>query len=127
MIRAQLMPADGIVMVTPEAPLAASDFAQLAAIVDPYIAAHGQLHGLLIDAQSFPGWDDFAGLVAHFRFVRNHHQKVQRIAVVTDSTLLTLAPKLAAHFVQAEVREFPYAQRDAALQWLKSGHAAAAK
>lgn len=127
MIHAELLTPEGIVILTPEAPLSKDDFAQLAAIVDPYVEAHGRLHGLMIDAPSFPGWEDFAGFVAHFRFVRDHHQKVRRIAILTDSTLLTLAPKLAAHFVQAEIREFPPAQRDAALQWLKSGSPSAAE
>jgi SpoIIAA-like len=44
--------------------------------------------------------------------------------VVTDSKVLTLGPKLAAHFVSAEVRTFPAAERDAAMTWLAPTDAA---
>ena len=42
---------------------------------------------------------------------------IRRVAVVTDSPLLELLPALARHFVKAEVRRFPFEQRDAAFDW----------
>ena len=72
----------------------------------------------MIDAESFPGWANFAALVAHLRFVRDHHRKIERIAAVSDSTVLTVAPKIASHFVQADLRHFSHDQREAALAWL---------
>ncbi|MFI5460259.1 MAG: STAS/SEC14 domain-containing protein [Isosphaerales bacterium] len=109
---------EGILILTPEAPLESADFERLAQEIDPYIEANGKLHGVMIDAESFPGWKDFAGLIAHLRFVRNHHQKVQKIAVVSDSSFLSFAPKFASHFVQAEVKHFSHSQREDALHWL---------
>jgi len=101
--------------------LQADDFRTLAAVVDPYIEQHGDLKGLLLDAPAFPGWDDFAALVSHFRFVRDHHRRIRRIAVVSDSAFLSVAPKIATHFVSAEIRTFDAADRAAALAWLESG------
>ena len=41
--------------------------------------------------------------------------------MVSDSTLLTIAPKIAAHFVAAEVRHFDASGRKEALAWLCDG------
>jgi hypothetical protein len=124
MIHHELLRSQGILTLKPEGALRAVDFVTLASTVDPYIEQHGELNGLMIEAQSFPGWDDFAALVSHVRFVRDHHRRIRRIAVVSDSKLLALAPKLASHFVSAEVRAFDAADRAAALAWLQSGNAA---
>jgi hypothetical protein len=78
------------------------------------------LHGIMIAAPAFPVWSDFAALVAHLQFVRDHHRNVQRVAVVSDSGFLTVAPRVADHFVHAEVRHFSEADRDAAIAWLRA-------
>jgi hypothetical protein len=118
MLKHQLLRTEGVLILTPESPLESTDFEKLAQEIDPYIDANGKLHGLMIDAESFPGWKDFAGLVAHLRFVKNHHQKVQKVAVVSDSGFLAFAPKIAGHFVQADLRHFSRSQREDALHWL---------
>ena len=119
MINHNLMRAEGILILSPKAPLAATDFADLSKEIDPYIEANSKLHGVMIDAEFFPGWKDFAGLIAHLRFVKNHHQKVQKVAVVSDSNFLTYAPEFASHFVKADIRHFFHAQREEALRWLR--------
>jgi hypothetical protein len=73
----------------------------------------------MIDAGSFPGWKDFAALVAHLKFVKDHHRKIEKIAAVSDSSVLTIAPKIASHFVQADVRHFAHSQMEEALAWLR--------
>jgi hypothetical protein len=117
MLHHELNEEQGILMVTPEAPLAKSDFEELARVVDPYIEKQGSLAALVIEAQSFPGWENFAGLVSHLRFVRDHHRKIQCVAVISDSKLLSVAPHVASHFVAAEIKQFPAAERQAALNW----------
>jgi hypothetical protein len=118
MLKSELLSDQAVLVLTPDGPLAAADFTCIAAMVDPFIEQHGKLKGLLIHASHFPGWDDFAGLVSHLRFVRDHHRQVERIAVATDSGVLAALPRIASHFVAAEVRHFEYAERDAALRWL---------
>ena len=124
MVHHELLRERGVLILKPEGALRAEDFTALAGAVDPYIEQHGELNGLMIEARSFPGWEDFAALVSHVRFVRDHHRRIRRIAVVSDSKLLALAPKLASHFVSAEVRAFDTADRAAALAWMQSGTAA---
>jgi hypothetical protein len=119
-IDVELFRAEGVVTVFPTGPLSQADFVELAGLVDPYIEQQGALKGVMIIAQQFPGWDDFAALLDHVRFVRNHEARVRRVALVTDSAVLELVPALARHFVQAEVRRFPFEQRDAAFDWLKA-------
>lgn len=121
MLQHELLQERGILILKPEGALRAEDFTALAGAVDPYIERHGELKGLLIDAQSFPGWEDFAALLSHVRFVRDHHRRIRRIAVVSDSTLLAVGPKIASHFVSAEVRTFGAGARTAALAWLEAG------
>ena len=107
MIEHDLDAVHSILYVRPKAALAAEDFAKIASTVDPHIEATGVLAGIVIDAPSFPGWEGFGALAAHVRFVRDHHRRVRKIAVVTDSALGTVAEHLASHFVSAEIRRFP--------------------
>jgi len=118
MITHRLLRTEGILIITPEAPLESTDFEKLAQEIDPYIEENGKLHGLMIDAESFPGWSDFAAFIAHMKFVKNHHQKVQKIAFVSDNTVLSIAPRIASHFVSAEVKFFSRSKREDALHWL---------
>jgi hypothetical protein len=119
-IDAELFRDDGVLSVFPTGALSERDFTALSGLVDPYIEAHGALRGLMIEAERFPGWDSFAALATHIRFVRNHERHIRRVAVVTNSPLLELLPALARHFVQADVRSFAFDQRDAAFVWLKA-------
>ncbi len=119
MIEAKLFRAEGVVEVIPSGALRAVDFEQLAALVDPFIEANGALKGVMIVADRFPGWDNLGALIGHVRFVREHQKLVRRVATVSDGAMLTVLPQLAKHFVKAEVRHFPFAERDAAMAWLK--------
>lgn len=120
MIEHDLDRVSGVLTIHPQGALERADFEAVAAEVDPFIAEHGGLAGLLIDAPSFPGWSDFAALVSHLRFVREHHRAIRRVALVSDSAALSVAPSIAGHFVAAEVRHFDTAGRDAALAWLRA-------
>jgi hypothetical protein len=92
----------------------------LSTTVDAYLAGHSNIHGVLIHAKSFPGWDSFAGCVAHIRFVRDHHQKVERVALVTDSAIARVAEALANRFTAAEIKYFPFEAFETALAWLRT-------
>jgi SpoIIAA-like len=119
MIEAKLFREEGVVEVYPSGALKGVDFEQLAALVDPFIEANGELKGFMIVAERFPGWDSLGGLIGHVRFVREHQKHIRRVATVSDGVTLTVMPQLAKHFVKAEVRHFPFAERDAAMAWLK--------
>lgn len=120
MIEHDLDVARAILHVRPKAPLEQADFEKLAAGVDPFIAERGDLAGLIVEAPGFPGWASFGSMVAHMRFVRDHHRHIRRIAVVTDSAMGNLAEHLVSHFVSAEIRQFPSTGLEAARQWILS-------
>ena len=119
MLTHELLRDEGILILRPQGPLQASDFTSLASIVDPYIEKHGRLRGIMVDAESFPGWDSFAALASHLRFVRDHHRLIGKIAAVSDGAVFSVAPQLAKHFVKAEVRHFSANERPSALTWLR--------
>jgi tRNA U38,U39,U40 pseudouridine synthase TruA len=120
MLNYELHRAEGILIVEPDGPLESADFEKLVREVDPYIRDKVNLNGLMIYAKSFPGWDSFAAFLSHMKFVKDHHQKIKKIAAVTGSGFLSIMPQVANHFVQAEVRHFDYGDKDAALKWLKA-------
>jgi len=120
MLHYQLNRAESILILKPIGPLESTDFEKLAREVDPYIIEKGTLNGLMIYAKSFPGWDNFAAFLSHIKFVKNHHQKIRKIAAVTGSGFLSIMPQVAKHFIQAEVRHFDYDDKDSALDWLKT-------
>lgn len=120
MIEHSLDSAECILYLRPKSALTAADFAEIAATVDPYIEAHGDLAGILIEVDAFPGWDSLGATAAHFRFVRDHHEHIRKVAIVTDAALGTVAEKLASHFVSAAIRHFQAGQTDAARRWILS-------
>ena len=121
MIKYELLRDRRILLITPDGPLERADFEQLAKEIDPFIAANGRLAGVMIHAKSFPGWESFGALVSHLKFVADHHREIERIAAVTDSGFLRIAPRIASHFVQANIRHFDFGEKDRALAWLETG------
>jgi peroxiredoxin len=69
---------------------------------------------------SFPGWSDFSACLSHFKFVKNYHQHIAKVAAVTDSGFLSILPSIASHFVHTQVRHFDYTDKQSALAWLQS-------
>lgn len=120
MLEHKLLADMGVLIVRPREPLSPADFVELSADADDYIKTHGALNGLMICAEKFPGWDSVDGFLAHFKFVREHHNRIRKIAFVSDSDMLALLPKLASHFVSAEVRHFKRDEEDDALAWTGS-------
>lgn len=111
---------NAIALLEPTGALDEKDFQAASSEIDPLIESAGQLNGLIIHTESFPGWDSFAAFVSHFRFVKNHHQKIKRIALVSDSMLGSLFESLASHFVDAQIKQFPYDGMDQARRWILS-------
>ncbi|MEO7065802.1 MAG: STAS/SEC14 domain-containing protein [Rhodanobacter sp.] len=121
MLKHQLLLPEGILVLEPAGPLQVTDFEELARVIDPYIAEHGRLSGLMIHAKTFPGWTDLHAFGAHMKFIKSHYQKVARLTLVTDSKLLEELPKLAGHLVQVQIKHFSESQYEEALHWLKAG------
>jgi hypothetical protein len=110
-----------ILHVQPKSAIENDDFVKLAKAVDPHIEATGGLSGLIIETPGFPGWRSLGAMVNQFRFVRDHHKRIKRIGVVTDSHMGDVAEHLTSHFVSAEIKHFPAGEIEAARQWMMNG------
>jgi hypothetical protein len=121
MIEYDLDTEHSILHLQPKSAIEQDDFVKIAKAVDPQIEATGDLAGVIIEAPAFPGWEGFGAMVTHFRFVRDHHKHIKKVAVVTDSHLGDVAERLTSHFVSAEIKHFPAGQTEAARQWIMNG------
>jgi hypothetical protein len=111
----------GVLVLHPHGELEAADFKRVASEVDPYIEKKGELNGVAIVAEHFPGWDDLSALAAHFRFVKEHRQNVSRLAIVSNDRVMSALPFLAKHFLVKESRHFPTGKKNQALAWVSQG------
>jgi len=68
-------------------------------------------------AKSFPGWRSYDALLSHLKFIADHHRQIDRMAVVSDSGLLKIMPRIA----ELKVRHFGFEEKDRALAWLETG------
>jgi hypothetical protein len=118
MIEHSLDTANSILYLRPQSSLEQSDFVHLAKAVDPYIEETGSLAGLIIEAPTFPGWESLGAMVAHIRFVRDHHKHIKKIGLVTNSAMGNVAEHLASHFVSAKIKHFSAEELEVAKQWV---------
>ena len=117
MVRCELLRDRPILIITPDGALDKAAVEQSATEIDPIIAGRGKFVGVMVYAKSFPGWRSFDVLLSHLKFIAEHHQRIDRIAVVSDSGLLKLLPRIA----EAKVRCFRFQEKDRALAWLETG------
>ncbi|HTZ74909.1 MAG TPA: STAS/SEC14 domain-containing protein [Candidatus Aquilonibacter sp.] len=113
----RLLPDSGVIVVEVKHALTAQDFDALSFTADAWIESHGGLQGIVIHAREFPGWENLGSLVRHIQFVRDHHRNVKRIALAADVKFASLAPKIAEHFLNSEVKRFGYDELDQAIAW----------
>lgn len=118
MINSELLQDKGVLVLHPEGPLEVADFDLITNKVNTYLARPGKLHGVLIRANSFPGWKDFSAMLAHVKFLKEHIKKIEKVAVVADGALANIVPAIAKHFVNAQVRHFDGIREDEAWDWI---------
>lgn len=124
MLNHELRQDESILVLHPDGPLEAGDFTALASDVDAHLEQQGKLRGVLIRAESFPGWKLFSALLAHLMFIKGHHRGIEKVAVVSDGAFANSMPDIAGQFVSAQVRHFNHAREYAAWDWLRqSGNA----
>jgi hypothetical protein len=86
--------------------------------VDAYLERHKRLAGVMLISKDWAGWDSFAALRTTIIFLRDHHHRISRMALVTDSVLADIIPIFASRFVDTVIRHFPYNEVPAAKIWL---------
>lgn len=128
MIDINLDEKSGILVLRPEqgAALSEDDFDHIAHTVNPYIEEKGSLKALIVITEQFPGWKDFQSFATHLKFVHEHHRNIKKVALVSDSPLLSAAPHVVDHFVNAKIRVFKTAHLDEARAWAQADEEPAA-
>jgi SpoIIAA-like len=112
---------DGDVLVLrPDGPITREDVAVLTRTADEYLASNAKISGVMVQTQRFPGFASVGAFADYARFIADHHARVRRVALVTDSALAPVAEFMANHVVGVEMRHFPFAEGAAALGWLRS-------
>lgn len=112
--------AKGILTIHPIGDLEKEQFELLEEHLDEYLREHKKLRGVLIESPHFPGWSNFSAMLAHLRFVKEHRKLVDKVAILTNDKLFSVLPKIAAQFVQAEVKSFKVTEQRLARMWLEN-------
>jgi len=109
---------NGILILQPHGALKKEDFDDAVKAIDPFIEKYGQLNGVIIYSKVFPGWEDFAAFNRHLKFIKNHHKKVKKIALVTDSLVGDFSELVTSHFIAATVKNFDFDNIEDAKSWI---------
>jgi hypothetical protein len=106
----------GVLLVRPTGPLRPADFDVIARAVDLW-RPQGGLHGLVVVAREFPGWENVAGFVRHIQFARRQRNGVRRAALVIDAEVPRVDPELTGHLMRCELNCFARNLIDGAIAW----------
>ena len=118
MLKVKLDEECGIATLIPDGALSGQDFEYASSVIDPYLEKSGNLKGIIILSRTFPGWVSFGSLLKHFKFVKDHREKVSKVALVTNFLLGDIAEIIAGHFVSAEIKHFPFDELNNAQNWI---------
>jgi SpoIIAA-like len=116
MIIAEIISANAFRIIAP-GKLKADDFREIAPQIDSLISQYGQIR-LLIDASRFNGWENIAAFENHAGFVKNHQQRVERIAVIVGHDWQQWLIGAVRIFLHPEVRAYDRSHQGEALQWI---------
>lgn len=117
MLKTEIDEKNNLFIVTPEGTVSEADFEGLSDTVNDYINRNDKAPGIVLDAAGLPHWKNAAALFAHMKLVRDHHKLISKVALVSDSTTLSIMPVLVDLFLDAKVRHFPQANLEKAKNW----------
>ena len=75
---------------------------------------------LLIIAKDFEGWKDLSVAEKHFGFVKSHHHKVLKLAIVTDHVWQKLLAYSFKMFLHPQIKIFDEKELHEAKKWIMS-------
>jgi len=116
MLKTELIATNTLKIVAPEK-LKADDFHQLMPQIDALISQQGKIR-LLIDASGCNGWENIAAFESHAGFVKEHQQKVERIAVIIAHEWQRWLVGAVRMFVHPQVKAYDQSEASEALQWV---------
>ena len=118
MLKHTMLAEDGILILEPSEALTTADFDSVSHDMNLYLLEHEALAGVMIFAKAFPGWSNLEAAISHLKLIESYHQRIKRLAIVSDNGLLSALPKFAAHLVHPDVKHFSESEYEDALRWL---------
>jgi hypothetical protein len=115
-IKTEIISGNVLRIIAPEK-LNFDDFRQIAPQIDSLISQHGKVR-LLIDASQFSGWENIAAFEKHAGFIKDHQQKVERIAVIAGHDWQHWVIGALRIFLHPDVRAYDKSHESEALQWI---------
>jgi hypothetical protein len=119
MITYKIFEEEEIVIIEPSNPIRQSDFEALRKDIDCYVRQKGMLRGLIVQIESFPRWDNLGAFIKDMKFVLDYHNKIKRVASVTDSKLFMIAHRIMRYLLFPEIKHFYYGDIAAAKKWIR--------
>jgi len=107
-----------IITLEPDASLTKEDFQSATRIIDEHLSLKGEIKGIIVQTETFPGWASFQAFLSHLKFIKDHHQWIKHIALVTNSRARKLAEPLAKHFISAKIMQFSFDEAEHARRWI---------
>ncbi|WP_172592411.1 SpoIIAA family protein [Nitrosomonas supralitoralis] len=98
--------------------LQTDDFMALGEKADKLIDEYGSIR-VLMNAEDFNGWENTDAAEKHFSFVKAHHVKVERLAIIAGHMWQHWIAAMARVFMHPEIKVFDKNQLEAARNWLK--------
>ncbi|WP_442510391.1 STAS/SEC14 domain-containing protein [Novipirellula sp. SH528] len=127
MLKHKLLLPEGILILEPSSPLEADEFEAVPHEIDPFLAEHDALAGVMVFAKALPGGINLEAAFAHLQLIESYHQKIKKLAVVSNNVLLAELPRIVSQLVHPNVRHFCESEYEDALNWLRSSGVSAAK
>lgn len=112
-----IRPEENIALLKPGSRISETDIEAVKHAINSYSNDYDKVPNLVIEANSAPLWEDLASLRAHIEFVEERHTLIKKVAIVTDSTLISLVRPLVDVFTGAKVRRFKTEALDDAINW----------
>lgn len=108
---------ENIVILSPEGKISEGDIQQLVSAMNGYINDHDKVPSLVIVTKNAPMWDSFDALKQHISVVHDRQKIIPKVALVTDSVLLSLVRPIADVFIGAKIRRFKADALEDAMNW----------
>ena len=116
MIETKIISPNALRILVPKK-LRLDDFRQIAPQVDSIIRQQGKIR-MLIDASQFDGRENIAAFENHASFVKNHQNRVERIAVIIAHDWQRWLVGTVRIILHPKVKAYDQGYESEALQWI---------
>lgn len=57
-------------------------------------------------------------MIKHLKFIKEHHERVKKVAFVTNSSVINFIEPISKHFVESKISHFKFNELDKAKRWI---------